>query len=61
MNKPLKVVAGTPDSPLVIGDLVDETRVLIQIGLYNGLGVPRGGREGGAKEPRFAASEAISS
>ena len=45
-DKPLKVIAGTPDKPLVIGDieidcyvLEDETRVLSQRGMASGLGM----------------------
>ena len=44
--KPLQVIAGTPDKPLVIGDieipcyvLSDETRVLVQRGVGSGLGM----------------------
>ena len=44
-RKPLKVIAGTPDKPLVIGDieipcyvLEDETRVLSQNGLLQAIG-----------------------
>ena len=71
MNEPLKVIAGAPDRPLVIGDieipcyvLEDETRVLSQGGLYAAIGAQVHGTvavEGVAKEPRFAASKAISS
>lgn len=45
MSDPLKVIAGTPDRPLVIGDidipcyvLEDETRVLSQRGFLSGIG-----------------------
>lgn len=48
---PLKVIAGAPDRPLIIGDveipcyvLEDETRVLAQLGMVSGLGMSRGGR-----------------
>ena len=63
-----KTIAGTPESPLKIGDteidcyvLDDETRVLSQRGLFKGLGVSRGGPRNenepsntGAEIPRFA-------
>ena len=49
-KKPLNVIAGTPDNPLIIGDieidcyvLEDETRVLSQRGMHKSLGVVRGG------------------
>lgn len=65
---PLKVIAGAPDRPLVIGDieipcyvLDDETRVLVQKGLFIGVGLSRTGpREVGTKMPRFMTSKAIS-
>ena len=64
-KKPLKVIAGAPDRPLVIGDmeipcyvLEGEIRVLSQRGLFHGLGASRGG--GGAEMPRIMASKAIS-
>ena len=69
MSQALKVIAGAPDRPLVIGDieipcyvLEDETRVLSQSGMFSGLGLARRGLvsiEGGAQLPRFAASKAI--
>ena len=69
MSEPLKIIAGTPDSPLVIGDiniacyvLEDETRVITQTSLYESLGLSRKGNvevDGGAKVPRFAASRAL--
>ena len=47
---PLKVIAGRPDRPLRIGDieipcyvLEDETRVLSQRGIFQALGIARGG------------------
>ena len=53
-KKPLKVIAGTPDQPLMIGDieipcyvLEDETRVLAQRGMVSGLGMSRGGSSHG--------------
>ena len=53
-HEPLKVIAGTPDRPLVIGDieipcyvLEDETRVLTQRGMVSGLGMARGGSSHG--------------
>ena len=67
--KLLKVIAGTPDRPLVIGDieipcyvLEDETRVLSQSGMFQSLGLARRGlvtTKSGAQIPRFAASKAI--
>ena len=64
---PLKVIAGTSDTPLRIGDLdipcyvlEDETRVLSQRGVFEALGVSRGGgSNGGAQTPRFAASKSL--
>ena len=66
-KKPLKVIAGTPKQPLVIGDikipcyvLEDETRVLSQSGIFFGLGASRGGGpSSGAKVPRIMASQAL--
>ena len=68
-KQPLKIIAGAPDRPLIIGDieidcyvLEDETRVLTQSGLFSALGLARRGLvaiEGGAQIPRFAASKAI--
>ena len=68
-KKPLKVIAGAPDRPLVIGEieipcyvLEDATRVLTQSGMFSGLGLARRGLvavEGGAQLPRFAASKSI--
>ena len=67
MSKPLKVIAGAPDKPLVIGDieipcyvLEGERRVLSQRGLFHGLGTKRGGGSGGAEMPRIMASKALS-
>ena len=67
-KKPLKVIAGTPDRPLTIGDieipcyvLEDETRVLSQRGVFKGINVTRGGprreKEVGAEIPRFAGQQ----
>ena len=49
-KKPLRVIAGTPDQPLKIGDieipcyvLEDETRVLSLRGIYSGIGMSIGG------------------
>ncbi len=67
-KRPLKVIAGTPDQPLIIGDieipcyvLEDETRVLSQRGLFSGINLRRGGikketeaKSLGAQMPRFA-------
>ena len=68
-KQPLKVIAGAPDRPLIIGEnkipcyvLEDETRVLSQSGMFSGLGLARRGlvKTGtGAQLPRFAASKAI--
>ena len=68
-EKPLKVIAGSPDSPLRIAGfeipcyvLEDETRVLTQTGMFAVLGIARRGlvtTEHGAQIPRFAASKAI--
>ena len=53
-HKPLKVIAGAPDQPLVIGGveipcyvLEDETRVLAQRGMVSSLGMARGGSSHG--------------
>ena len=53
-SKALKVIAGAPDRPLVIGDieipcyvLEDETRVLAQRGMVAALGMARGGSSHG--------------
>ena len=73
-QKPLKVIAGTPDRPLIINDieidcyvLEDETRVLSQRGLLKSVGFTRGGprnepeTEGiGAQMPRFVGQKWIS-
>lgn len=66
-SKALKVIAGAPDRPLVIGDieipcyvLEGEQRVLSESGLFHGLGAKRGGSSGGADMPRIMASKAIS-
>ncbi len=68
-KEPLKVIAGAPDRPLIIGDieipcyvLETEIRVLTQSGVFAGLGLARRGLvpiEGGAQIPRFAASKSI--
>ena len=66
-KKPLKVIAGAPDQPLVIGDikipcyvLEDEIRVLSQSGIFLGLGASRaGGRSSGSKMPRIMASQVL--
>ena len=69
MTEPLKIIAGAPDRPLIIGEieipcyvLEDETRVLTQTGIIFGLGITRGPSitlDGGAQLPRFAASKAL--
>ena len=65
-KKPLKIIAGAPDRPLVIGSieipcyvLEDETRVLSQRGVFHGLGAKRGGGHGGAEIPRILASKSL--
>ena len=66
-RRPLKVIAGEPDSPLVIGDveiacyvLEDETRVLTQRGVFLAFDTRRGGHHRvGAELPRFVASKAL--
>ena len=62
-KKPLKVIAGTPDKPLVIGEieipcyvLEGETRVLSQRGLTAGVGL---NPDAGFRMPQFLASKAI--
>ena len=62
-EKTLKVIAGTSDRPLRIGDveipcyvLEDETRVLSQRGMTEGIGLAG---SGGAGLPRFVASKSI--
>ena len=62
-KEPLKVIAGAPDRPLKIGDieiscfvLEDETRVLVQRGLAEGIGMSK---PSGAQVGRFAASKSI--
>ena len=63
-QQPLKVIAGTPDSPLVIGDveiecyvLEDETRVLSQRGMARGLGMAP--TTGGQRLTTFIGSKTI--
>ena len=62
-GEPLKVIAGAPDRPLVIGTveipcfvLEDETRVLVQRGLAAGIGMSK---PSGAQIGRFALSKSI--
>ncbi|MDE0387666.1 MAG: P63C domain-containing protein [Rhodospirillales bacterium] len=62
MSKALKVIAGAPDRPLVIGGveiqcyvLEDETRVLSQRGLQSAIGMSTGGSRRGTGERRIAA------
>ena len=62
-DKPLKVIAGAPDRPLVIGDieipcyvLEDEVRVLSQRGVSEGIGL---NPKAGFRMPHFMASKAI--
>jgi len=69
MSEPLKVIAGTPDRPLVIGDieipcyvLEDETRVLSQRGTIGALGmsvVSGTGRSGAHRILDFLSSNAL--
>ena len=54
-SKPLKIIAGAPDRPLIIGNieipcyvLEGEKRVLAQRGMVAGLGMARGGSSHGA-------------
>ena len=68
---PLKIIAGSPDRPLVIGSvsipcyvLSDETRVLSQNGLSEAVGSSRGTTRSGsdsqcAQLPRFARAESL--
>ena len=63
MNKTLKVIAGAPDRPLVIGDieipcyvLEDETRVLSQRGLQTGIGMGTSGGSGAHRIARFVST-----
>ena len=67
-DKPLKVLAGAPDRPLIIGEieidcyvLEDETRVLSQRGVFASVNATRGGPRGlsdlGAELPRFASQK----
>ena len=62
-NKPLKVIAGAADRPLVVGDieipcfvLEDETRVLVQRGLATGLGMSK---PSGVQVRVFASSKSV--
>ena len=64
---PLKIIAGTPNSPLIIGDieipcyvLEDETRVLTQGGFLKAIGrsrTPKAGTGGVDNPPTFLASK----
>ena len=64
---PLKVIAGEPDRPLVIGNvaiscyvLEDKMRVLTQRGVFTAFDTRRGGHhKAGAELPRFLASKAL--
>ena len=65
-KEPLKVIAGAPDRPLIIGDveiqcyvLEDETRVLSQRGFLQAIGrsVSRPRRSGGDETPAFLVSK----
>lgn len=66
-KKPLKVIAGAPDRPLIIGDieipcyvLEDETRVLVQNAMVSALGMARGSASGDGSDrlANFMASRA---
>ena len=67
-KQPLKIIAGAPDQPLVIGDveiscyvLEDETRVLVQTAMITALGMARGSASGDGSDRlvNFVASKAI--
>ena len=67
-KNPLKVIAGAPDRPLIIGNieipcyvLEDETRVLSQRGMVSGLGFKSQGGSSGvdSKVPRFLTSKRL--
>ncbi len=67
-KKPLKVIAGAQDRPIIIGDikipcyvLEDETRVLSQRGMLAGANLSDGGRmaRDDAKTPRFVTKKWI--
>ena len=69
-KEPLKVIAGTPDRPLVIGNieipcyvLEDETRVLVQRGMMDALDMKQGtaGRGGGDRLSKFVRTKALKS
>ena len=60
-KKPLKVIAGAPDRPLVIGEIAipcyvleGETRVLSQRGLQSSIGLGTGGGTRQIGAPRLA-------
>ena len=68
-KKPLEVIAGTPDHPLVIGEieipcyvLEDETRVLVQNAMISALGMARGTARGDGSDrlANFTATKSIS-
>ena len=66
-KQPLKVIAGEPDRPLVIGEieipcyvLEDETRVLTQRGFISALGMARPSlRDGGDRMANFISGNAL--
>ena len=69
-KKPLKVIAGAPDRPLVIGDIEipcyvveNDVRVLSQRGMVAGLGLKSQGGSSGvdSKVPRFLTSNTLKS
>ena len=66
MTEPLKVIAGAPDRPLIIGDieipcyvLEDETRVLSQRGFLGAIGRSVSRPGGGEQLPAFLSSERL--
>ena len=59
-RRPLKIIAGAPDRPLLIGDieipcyvLEDETRILSQRGMQLAIGMSTGGATGGTGAQRI--------
>jgi len=65
-NKPLKVIAGAADKPLLVGDiqigcyvLEDETRVISQTGMASGLGMARASMHARQGLPVFLASKTL--
>ena len=59
-RRPLKIIAGAPDRPLLIADieipcyvLEDETRILSQRGMQLAIGMSTGGATGGTGAQRI--------